>query len=86
MATLIKTDGTQTVVHPQAGIGKAFVLEELQGYVGGYIEPVYPGNGKICVVNEEGRIMQLKSNDRASLITGYHLVGDVLICDNSEID
>lgn len=28
MATLIKADGTQTVVHPQAGIGNIFYVTE----------------------------------------------------------
>lgn len=86
MATLIKADGTQTVVRPKAGIGKTFTLEETQAYVDGYIEHIHLGDGKIVVVNEEGRIMGLKPNARASLVTGYNLVGDVLICDNSELD
>lgn len=86
MATLIKADGTLKVVHPKAGIGKKFTLEEMQGYVGGYIELIYPSNGIIGVVNEEGRIKNLKPNERASLATGYALVGDVLICDDSEIN
>ncbi len=59
MATLIKTDGTISSVHPKAGIGKSFNLDELQGYVGGYIEIVYTADGKLCVVNEEGRIIGL---------------------------
>lgn len=86
MASLIKTDGTITTVHPKAGIGKSFSLEELQGYVGGYIEIVYTANGKLCVVNEEGRLMRLQPNPRASLVTGYDLVGDALICENHEVE
>lgn len=85
MATLVKIDGTQIIVHPKAGIGKSFTLEELQGYVGGNIELIYPGNG-VGVVNEEGLLMGLQPNVRASLVTGYDLVGDVLFCDNHEID
>lgn len=86
MATLIKTDGTLTIVHPKAGIGKPFTLEELRGYVGGYIEIIYPKDGTLGVVNEEGLLLNLKPNLRASLATGYSLVGDVLLCDNGEID
>ena len=86
MATLIKTDGTIITVHPKTGNGTAFSLEELQGYVGGYIETIYAGNGRIGVVNEEGRLMRLQPNPRASLVAGYDLVGDVLICENGEIE
>lgn len=86
MATLIKTDGTLTVVHPKAGIGNPFTLEELQGYVGGLIELIYPPDGKIGIVNEEGLLLGLDYNLRASLATGYDLVGDVLICEDSEIE
>lgn len=86
MATLIKADGTQTVVHPQAGIGKKFTLKEMQTFVDGYVQYIYLESGKIAVVNEEGRIIGLKPNARASLVTGYNLVGDVLLCDNGEID
>lgn len=39
MAILIKTDGTMQVVSPKA---KVFSLEELQTFVGGSIEIVYP--------------------------------------------
>lgn len=84
MATLIKTDGTQTVVHPKAGIGKSFTLEEMQGFVGGYIEIVHLACGMVAVVNEDGCLIGLKPNPRAKLVTGYHLVGDVLICDKNE--
>lgn len=85
MATLIKSDGTLSVVHPKAGIGKAFTLEELQEFVGGYIELLHPQSGHVAIVNEEGRWLGLAPNQRASLATGYDLVGDVLICENSEI-
>lgn len=86
MATLIKADGTLQVVHPRSGIGTTFSLEELQGYVGGWIEMIRPVENEIAVVNEEGRILKLPPNPRASLATGYYLVGDVLICEDAELE
>lgn len=86
MAALITPDGTLKVVHPQAGIGKKFSLDELNKIVGGYIEILHLTAGRIAVVNEEGRLMGLQFNPRASLTTGYHLVGNVLLCENAELD
>lgn len=84
MATLIKMDGALEIVHPKDGIGKPFKLEELQGYVGGYIESVYLDNGTIMLVNEEGMLRHLDPNPRAALIAKQRIVGDVLIVDNKE--
>ncbi len=86
MATLITPDGTLKVVHPKAGIGKKFTLKEMQTIVEGYVEYLYLPNGVIAVVNEEGRLIGLKYNPRASLTTGWHLVGNVLLCDNTELN
>lgn len=78
MATLITPDGTLKVVHPKAGIGKKFTLDELKKIVEGYIEIICLSDGKrIAVVNEEGKLIGLQYNPRASLTTGYHLVGNV---------
>ena len=60
MATLIKTDGTVTTVEPRNG--KSFCLEELQHAVGGYIEAVYLPDGKVMIVNEEGKLDGLPQN------------------------
>lgn len=86
MATLITPDGTLKVVHPKAGIGKKFTLKEMQSFVEGYVQYVRLQNGGIAVVNEEGRLIGLQCNPRASLATGYHLVGNVLLCENAELD
>lgn len=86
MATLITPDGTLKVIHPEAGIGKKFTLKELQNIVDGYIEIINLSDGRLAVVNEEGRIIGLQCNPRASLTTGYHLVGNVLLCENTELD
>ncbi len=76
MAQLIKTDGTITTVTPANG--KKFTLEELQGFVDGYIEPVRLGKNTM-LVNEEGLLNELKANYEASILAGQAIVGDVVI-------
>ena len=82
MAKIIKADGTEIAVTPKNG--KDFKLDELQPIVGGYIEIVYLP-GRFMVVNEEGKLMGLPINGKASFIAGETIVGDVLVCDRKEI-
>ena len=43
--------------------GRHYTLEELQGFVGGYIELVYSKDGeRVMVVNEEGKLQGLAPN------------------------
>lgn len=89
MATLIKSNGTEVEVHPK---GDFFNLEELQKYVGGYIELVTIDKEFLMIVNEEGKLMCLPQNEKATRL--YHkvrytedvIVGDVLVCNNTEIE
>lgn len=85
MAILMKADGTITTVHPKDGV--SFQLDELQAFVGGYIEIIHLKSKEHCimVVNEEGLIIGLPFNRDASLIYGSPLVGDVLMCNDSEV-
>lgn len=82
MAILIRADGTDEEVQPANG--KSFTLEEAQKLVGGYVELLrIPDN--IMLVNEEGKMRRLPQNDRASLIyMRAVVVGDVLVCKDSE--
>ena len=89
MARLIKSTGTARSVHPKNG--KTFSLKELQQYVGGYIELVHLNDGRIMVVNEEGKIRKVQENKVATTWLhkyannrGY-IVGDVLVCNEDEI-
>ena len=77
MPTLYKSNGEIIPIkrkHP-------FTLAELQEYVGGYIELITIGD-RYLVVNEEGRLMDLPFNEKASLLAaqfGYpFIVGDAL--------
>lgn len=89
MAKLIKTDNSVTEVSPKNGTD--FSLEELQGFVGGYIEIVYPltgaPKGSILVVNEEGKLIGLPVNGIATGMMGFTdtIVGDVLLCDTNQV-
>ena len=51
--SLYRTDGT---IVPIAPSGVRWTLEELQGLVGGYIEHCTTIDGRIMIVNEEGKI------------------------------
>lgn len=82
MAKIIKADGMEIATMPKNG--KDFKLEELQPIVGGYIEIVYLPN-RFMVVNEEGKLMGLPINEKASIIAGETIVGDVLICERNQI-
>jgi Domain of unknown function (DUF3846) len=82
VAYLIKTSGEVQEVRPANG--SAFTLEELQAFVGGYIEIVYAlrtgkfpafklkiNPGDIMVINEEGKIKYLTSNSIACTLYKY---------------
>lgn len=78
----ITSSGKSAPTKPENG--SDFTLEELQGYVGGYIELVYLRDGRIMVVNEEGKIEGLPPNQIATEIYGNpndYVVGNVLVTD-----
>jgi hypothetical protein len=58
-------------------------LQDLQFYVGGYIEIVRPSNAPSTdwyfITNEEGLLMGLDFNRMASAIAEMTLVGDVIL-------
>lgn len=89
MAELIKADGQRQKVEPKNG--EKFKLEELQGYVDGYIEAIFLDDDTVMVVNEEGKLLGLPYNQLASIKflheKGYHepIVGDVLVCKRNQM-
>ena len=88
MATLIKSNGEETNVLPKNKTD--FKLDELQNFVGGLIETVRTKDNKIMVINEEGKINDLPLNEKATELYIYSesdfILGDVLICNENEID
>lgn len=88
MATLIKSTGEEIEISPAAG--KHYKLKELQQLVGGYIETLPVATDQLMIVNEEGKLMNLPINKRATEIAIENcildvIVGDVLICLTTEI-
>lgn len=89
MGIFIKENGEVAEVKPKNG--KTFSLEELQGFVNGYIEIVNVGQ-KLMVLNEEGKLMGLDQNLTATeIFQKYYgqtdvIVGCVLLADSDEID
>jgi len=80
----IKTNGEKTEVVPLNS--KTFSLEELQKFVDGPIEILLTKDQQTMIVNEEGRLRNLPVNMEAtSLIKGHIIVGNVLVCDWSEL-
>ena len=80
MAELLKASGTRHEIQPANG--RAFTLNELQKYVGGFIEIVSPAgciNDRL-VVNEEGLMMDLAPNTAATCLAGVPIVGDAVPC------
>ena len=90
MAQIIKTNGE--IIDVEQKNGKDFKLRELQKIVDGYIEIVWLPNGKIMVLNEDGKSRELETNIEATRIYynvfGYTdiIVGDVLICDANQVE
>jgi hypothetical protein len=95
MATLYRTNDnpleplTEEEVQPKNGTD--FQLDELQDFVGGYIEIIHLNDGRIMVINEEGKLLDLPVNLLATV--QYQLsfgpidqiYGNALVCENKEV-
>ena len=89
MAILVKTNGEIEYVSPQND--SDFSLNELQKFVGGYIE-ILPLGKELMVINEEGKLLGLPYNENATahLQSQYgtnsdYIVGNALICSAKQI-
>lgn len=86
MATLYKTTGEKIYIAPKNK--KKFTLRELQDYVGGFVAQFRVGKGHVLVVNEDGRLLDLQHNRKASELVhqfGYaDIVGDAVYCTEGE--
>lgn len=87
MAYHIKADGTITEVQPQNGTD--FKLKELQQFVGGRIELVRTTDDRLMVINEEGKLLGLPLNKKATWLYIHRqhdsIMGDVLVCESHEV-
>ena len=87
-AKLYKTDGSVIDVEPKNG--SDFSIEELQGFVGGYIEVVDLRDGRFLVCNENGKLIGLYANVEATALLKQvnkydYIVGDALVCTYEQI-
>ena len=86
MATWLKANGEVEEGITDTG------LKNLQRMVGGFIETVPTNDGRVMVLNEEGKLYGLPYNASAdALARGIVadddlIVGDVVICTDKEID
>lgn len=96
MATLYQVKQVNGVYTPETievkpKSGKTFSLHELHSFVEGYIEIVELKDGKIMVVNEEGKLKDLPFNHAATKIYAETysnrdvIVGNALVCESNEI-
>ena len=93
MAKWIKTSGEVIEVSPKND-GKCFTLEELKGFVGGWIECIHVSPKQVMVINEDGKLLKLPYNAVATEAlrmalqpTDDFIVGDALLCEiGNEID
>jgi len=74
-ALLVKADGKVKGILPKNG--KKFSLPEAQKLVGGYVEMNSVGQYRV-LMNEDGLMVGLPPNRKASRIFGQPLVGDIL--------
>jgi len=84
MAIILRANGKRDDIKPQNGTKLS--LEQLQKVVGGYIEIIpAPNCHNILIANEEGQIYNLPINVQASKIAQKTIVGDIVLCLQSEI-
>lgn len=88
MAQILKTNGSWENVQPANGTD--FTLEEVRAVVGGYVELVRLWDGRLMLINEEGKLYGLPLNAEATRLflverDSYDvIVGDALVCDNDQ--
>ena len=86
---IIHVDGTREPCEPADG--KHYTLEELEKAIGGgYIQIVATRDGRLMVLDEEGKVKGFPVNRVATGLYLYGaqdpIVGDVLVCDDESID
>lgn len=86
---IIRADGTMQEYLPADG--QHYTLEELQQAIGGgYIEIVHTWDGRLMVVDEEGKLKGFPVNAQGTQLYIHnvvdHIVGDVLVCESWRIE
>lgn len=79
-AFIYRTNGEILPILPKNGTD--FQLKEMQEIVGGYLQVVHLKDGRVMVLNEEGKIDHLDYNEQATHLYNNQydfIVGDVLV-------
>jgi hypothetical protein len=84
MAKLIKATGPELEVSPKNG--KTFSLVELQKLTNADTVELLSVGSSFLIFDEDGLRKFLPGNDAATVIAGRFLVGDVLVCKQTDID
>ena len=89
MTEIIRVDGTREEYLPANG--RHYTLEEMQKAIGGgWIEIVHTMDGRLMVIDEEGKLKGFPVNPVASALYVYGdqdpIVGDVLVCEDRNIE
>lgn len=92
MAQLHRTNGA-IEEYPAPANGKDYTLQELRDAIGGgYIEILPLSDGRLMVIDEEGKPKTLPGNAQATNLyrqgrdTMDFIVGDALVCEKDQID
>ena len=88
---IIRANGTRDRVIPDhSGF---YSIEELQDFVGGFIETVHLAHDKdhVLIVNEEGKLFNLPFNKDATIVAKlndnpFEIVGDAFYCKKDRIE
>ena len=89
-AKIIYTDKEAEDYTPKNG--KTFALTEMQEIIGGYIEPIRLNDGRMIIVDEEGKSKDKAVNIPATNIlrrdhyTTDYIVGTAIVCDADMIE
>ena len=89
-AKIIYTDKEDEEYTPKNG--KTFALTEMQEIIGGYVEPIRLNDGRMIIVDEEGKSKNKAVNIPATNIlrrdhyTTDYIVGTAIVCDADMID
>ena len=89
-AKIIYTDKEAEDYTPKNG--KTFELTEMQEIVGGYVEPIRLNDGRMIIVDEDGKSKDKAVNIPATNIlrrdhfTTDYIVGTAIVCDSDMVD
>ena len=89
-AKIIYTDKEDEDYTPKNG--KTFRLTEMQEIVGGYVEPIRLNDGRMIIVDEDGKSKDKAVNIPATNIlrrdhfTTDYIVGTAIVCDSDMVD